>query len=45
MGSIAVGLLALESYPNYEIAGVVLGAYVFVASTAMIALIRYLSPK
>ena len=45
MGSMAIGLLALDSYPRSDIAGVVLGAYVFVASTAVIVLIRFMSPE
>jgi hypothetical protein len=45
IGSMAIGLLALASYPTSDFAGVVLGAYVFVASTAMIALIHLSSPR
>jgi hypothetical protein len=43
--SMAIGLVALGSYPNSDLAGVVLAAYVFVASTAMIALIHFVSPS
>jgi hypothetical protein len=43
MGLMAMGLLALDSYPRYEVAGVVLGGFVFVASTAIVALFHYLS--
>jgi predicted anti-sigma-YlaC factor YlaD len=43
--SVAIGLLALASYPQSDLAGVVLGAYVFVASTAMIAIFHFISPK
>ena len=45
MGSMAIGLLALDSYPNYDLAGLVLGMYVFVASTAVTALFHLMSPK
>lgn len=45
MGSMGIGLLALDSYPKSDIAGVILGAYVFVASTAVTALFRYMSPE
>ncbi len=41
--SVAIGLLALASYPQSDLAGVVLGAYVFVASTAAIALFHFMS--
>jgi len=37
----ALGLLALNSYPQSDIAGVVLGFYVFVASTAVTALLHF----
>jgi hypothetical protein len=39
--SMGLGLLALNSYPQSDIAGVVLGLYVFVASTALTALIHF----
>jgi hypothetical protein len=45
MGSVAIGLLALASYPQSDLAGVVLGAYVFVASTAVIAIFHVVSSK
>jgi hypothetical protein len=45
VGSMAIGLLALANYPAYELAGAVLAGYVFVASTAMLALIHLISPK
>jgi hypothetical protein len=41
--SVAIGLLALASYPQSDLAGVVLGAYVFVASTAAIAIFHFIS--
>jgi uncharacterized membrane protein len=41
--SMALGLLALVSYPQSDIAGAVLALYVFVASTAVAALIHFTS--
>jgi hypothetical protein len=38
--SMGLGLLAIGSYPQSDLAGVVLGLYVFVASTALTALIH-----
>ena len=45
IGSMAIGLLALANYPAYDLAGAIIAAYVFVASTAMLALIHLISPK
>jgi len=45
IGAMVIGLLALASYPASDFAGLVLGAYVFVASTATIALIHLSSAK
>jgi hypothetical protein len=46
IGSMAIGLIAMDSYPKSDLAGLVLAAYVFVASTAMIAIIFVVrSPK
>jgi hypothetical protein len=45
-GSMVIGLLAMDSYPKSDLAGVVLAGYVFVASTAMIAILHFVkSPK
>jgi len=41
--SMGVGLLALDSYPTSDVAGVVLSLYVFIASTAVTALIHFTS--
>ena len=43
--SMGLGLLALDSYPKSDVAGAVLGLYVFVASTAVTALIHFSSFK
>jgi len=43
IGSMVIGLLAMDSYPKSDLAGLVLAAYVFVASTAMIAIIHFVS--
>jgi len=40
-GLVCFGLMALVNYPEYEGAGVVLGLYVLVASTAAVAFVRY----
>jgi hypothetical protein len=40
-GLIWFGLTALDNHPQQEGAGLVLGLYVFVASTAIIGLIHY----
>jgi len=45
MGSMAIGLVAIDSYPKSDLAGVILGGYVFIASTALTALIHLMSPK
>ena len=45
IGSMAIGLVAVDNYPNSDFAGVILCGYVFVASTAVTALIRFMSPK
>jgi len=39
------GLVAIDSYPKSDLAGVILGGYVFIASTALTALIHLMSPK
>jgi hypothetical protein len=39
--SMGIGLLALNSYPQSDIAGAVLCFYVFVASTAVTVLIHF----
>jgi hypothetical protein len=39
--SVGLGLLALNSYPQSDLAGAVLCLYVFVASTAVTALIHF----
>jgi hypothetical protein len=41
--SMGLGLLAMISYPQSDLAGAILGLYVFVASTAGIALIHFTS--